>query len=234
MRLLPALTLAHRTRAPLQRMDQARPTPQPPRSSEEKGVLRARRRDVAEHHFVRAHARRNWSWSRRGFADGALGKAAEGRPAAVFPEAAGTAERRARRLRARQCSTRPPLRRVRSAPPRAWSSRPLKEGTGASPKATDTVKVHYHGTLPNGKVFDSSRRARRAGDVPAERRDQVLDRRRAADEGRRQEQARVSGRHRLRRSRRAGARFRPGATLIFEVELLDISKPAAAPADKKG
>ena len=32
----------------------------------------------------------------------------------------------------------------------------LKEGTGAAPKATDTVKVHYHGTLPNGKVFDSS------------------------------------------------------------------------------
>ena len=29
-------------------------------------------------------------------------------------------------------------------------------GTGASPKATDTVSVHYHGTLPDGKVFDSS------------------------------------------------------------------------------
>jgi len=33
----------------------------------------------------------------------------------------------------------------------------LKQGTGtASPKATDTVKVHYHGTLLNGTVFDSS------------------------------------------------------------------------------
>ncbi len=30
------------------------------------------------------------------------------------------------------------------------------EGTGASPKATDTVKVHYHGKLRNGQVFDSS------------------------------------------------------------------------------
>lgn len=29
-------------------------------------------------------------------------------------------------------------------------------GKGASPKATDTVKVHYHGTLANGTVFDSS------------------------------------------------------------------------------
>ena len=32
----------------------------------------------------------------------------------------------------------------------------LKEGTGASPSATETVRVHYHGTLTNGKVFDSS------------------------------------------------------------------------------
>jgi FKBP-type peptidyl-prolyl cis-trans isomerase len=33
----------------------------------------------------------------------------------------------------------------------------LKQGSGkVSPKATDTVKVHYHGTLTNGTVFDSS------------------------------------------------------------------------------
>ena len=33
----------------------------------------------------------------------------------------------------------------------------LKQGTGTvSPKATDTVTVHYHGTLQNGTVFDSS------------------------------------------------------------------------------
>lgn len=32
----------------------------------------------------------------------------------------------------------------------------LKEGKGATPKATDTVEVHYHGTLTNGEVFDSS------------------------------------------------------------------------------
>lgn len=30
------------------------------------------------------------------------------------------------------------------------------DGKGASPKATDTVKVHYHGTLIDGSVFDSS------------------------------------------------------------------------------
>ncbi|HWN94126.1 MAG TPA: FKBP-type peptidyl-prolyl cis-trans isomerase [Methylomirabilota bacterium] len=32
----------------------------------------------------------------------------------------------------------------------------LKSGAGKTPKATDTVKVHYHGTLIDGSVFDSS------------------------------------------------------------------------------
>jgi FKBP-type peptidyl-prolyl cis-trans isomerase len=32
----------------------------------------------------------------------------------------------------------------------------LRPGKGAKPKATDAVKVNYHGWLDNGKVFDSS------------------------------------------------------------------------------
>lgn len=32
----------------------------------------------------------------------------------------------------------------------------IKEGNGEKPKATDKVKCHYHGTLTNGQVFDSS------------------------------------------------------------------------------
>lgn len=34
--------------------------------------------------------------------------------------------------------------------------RSLKEGSGPSPRATDTVKVNYRGTLANGTEFDSS------------------------------------------------------------------------------
>ena len=32
----------------------------------------------------------------------------------------------------------------------------IKEGTGPMPKETDKVKTHYHGTLIDGSVFDSS------------------------------------------------------------------------------
>jgi len=35
---------------------------------------------------------------------------------------------------------------------------PIKEGTGAQPKATDMVTVNYTGRLTNGKIFDSSSR----------------------------------------------------------------------------
>ena len=35
----------------------------------------------------------------------------------------------------------------------------LEPGTGETPVATDTVKLHYHGTLRNGDIFDSSIKA---------------------------------------------------------------------------
>jgi FKBP-type peptidyl-prolyl cis-trans isomerase FkpA len=44
--------------------------------------------------------------------------------------------------------------------------RELKAGTGASPKATDKVKVHYRGTLLNGKEFDSSYKRNAPAEFP--------------------------------------------------------------------
>jgi len=45
----------------------------------------------------------------------------------------------------------------------------LKEGSGKSPKATDTVEVHYHGTLINGVVFDSSVQRKKTIEFPLNR-----------------------------------------------------------------
>jgi FKBP-type peptidyl-prolyl cis-trans isomerase len=44
--------------------------------------------------------------------------------------------------------------------------RVLRKGTGAAPKATSTVKVHYHGWLDNGTKFDSSYDRREAIEFP--------------------------------------------------------------------
>ena len=40
--------------------------------------------------------------------------------------------------------------------PSGLQYRVIKSGSGPSPKATDTVRVHYHGTLTDGQKFDSS------------------------------------------------------------------------------
>jgi FKBP-type peptidyl-prolyl cis-trans isomerase FkpA len=108
----------------------------------------------------------------------------------------------------------------------------IKEGTGAVPKATDTVKVHYHGTLPNGKVFDSSRQRGEPATFPL---DGVI---KCWTEG--VQLIKVGGKSKLvcpanlayGDTPPPGSGIPPGATLIFEVELLDIEKPAAT--DKKG
>lgn len=42
----------------------------------------------------------------------------------------------------------------------------LTEGSGRSPKATDTVKCHYEGTLTDGTVFDSSYRRGEPAEFP--------------------------------------------------------------------
>jgi FKBP-type peptidyl-prolyl cis-trans isomerase FkpA len=97
----------------------------------------------------------------------------------------------------------------------------LKEGTGASPKATNTVRVHYHGTLADGKVFDSSVQRGQ----PAEfRLNQVIP---CWTEG--VQMMKVGGKARLTcppqiayGARGAGGVIPPNATLTFEVELLDV------------
>jgi FKBP-type peptidyl-prolyl cis-trans isomerase len=42
----------------------------------------------------------------------------------------------------------------------------LRKGTGANPKASSNVEVHYHGWLDDGKVFDSSYQRGESIDFP--------------------------------------------------------------------
>nr|WP_018620312.1 FKBP-type peptidyl-prolyl cis-trans isomerase [Spirosoma luteum] len=110
-----------------------------------------------------------------------------------------------------------------------------KEGTGPKPTATDRVRVHYTGRLLDGKVFDSS-----------------VERGQPAEFGVNEvikgwtealQLMPVGSKWKLYipselayGDRGAGADIKPGSTLVFDVELLDLVKSAQAEpeADKAG
>jgi FKBP-type peptidyl-prolyl cis-trans isomerase FkpA len=98
--------------------------------------------------------------------------------------------------------------------------RELKAGTGASPKATDTVKVHYRGTLVNGTEFDSSYKRNEPAQFPL---NGVI---KCWTEG--VQRMKVGGKSTLvcPSDLAYGDQGRPsipgGATLVFDIELLDI------------
>ncbi len=99
----------------------------------------------------------------------------------------------------------------------------LKEGTGASPKGSDTVKVHYRGVLTNGKEFDSSYGRGDPTTFPLNR---VIP---CWPEG--VQAIKVGGKAKLvcppnlaYGSRGIPGMIPPDSTLVFEVELLEILK----------
>jgi FKBP-type peptidyl-prolyl cis-trans isomerase FkpA len=98
----------------------------------------------------------------------------------------------------------------------------LKDGAGASPKASDTVKVNYRGTFPDGKEFDSSYKRNQAIEFPL---GNVIP---CWTEG--VQRMKVGGKAKLTcpaniayGARGAGGVIPPNATLLFEVELLAIA-----------
>jgi len=100
--------------------------------------------------------------------------------------------------------------------------RSLKDGTGAAPKATDTVKVHYRGTFPDGREFDSSYKRNEAIEFPLSG---VIA---CWTEG--VQRMKVGGKAKLTcpaaiayGARGAGSAIPPNATILFEVELLAIN-----------
>jgi FKBP-type peptidyl-prolyl cis-trans isomerase FkpA len=97
----------------------------------------------------------------------------------------------------------------------------IKEGSGAVPTADSTVKVHYHGTLADGTVFDSSVTRGVPATFPL---GNVI---KCWTEG--VQKIKVGGKARLvcpaevaYGDRGAPPKIAPGATLVFEVELLEI------------
>jgi FKBP-type peptidyl-prolyl cis-trans isomerase len=98
---------------------------------------------------------------------------------------------------------------------------PVEPGEGPSPEPTDTVKVHYHGTLRDGAVFDSSRERGTPAVFPLNRVipcwTEALQR------------MSVGGKARVicpsdiaYGDRGAPPKIEPGAALHFDVELLEI------------
>ncbi len=99
----------------------------------------------------------------------------------------------------------------------------LKDGSGESPKATDTVKVHYKGTLLDGKEFDSSYKRGEPTEFPLNR---VIP---CWTEG--VQRMKPGGKAKLTcppaiayGERGAGGVIPPNATLNFEIELLAVKR----------
>src|SRR5215813_12930460 len=109
-----------------------------------------------------------------------------------------------------------------------------KPGAGDMPKPTDKVKVHYTGKLTDGTVFDSSVERGQPATFPL---NQVI---KCWTEG--VSMMKPGGKAKLvcpsdiaYGDRGAPPKIKPGSTLVFDVELLEIVKdqPPAAPAAPK-
>ncbi|HEY0940850.1 MAG TPA: FKBP-type peptidyl-prolyl cis-trans isomerase [Steroidobacter sp.] len=162
---------------------------------------------------------------KQGFTDGALGKPVQIDVQSYFPR---LREMQSTRLAAAaksvldKAAAEPGAQRMESG----LVITTLTEGTGPSPQASDTVKVHYHGTLANGKVFDSSVERGEPATFPL---NGVIP---CWTEG--VQQMKVGGKSRLvcpaaiaYGDRGAPPDIGPGATLFFDVELLAIEPTAA-------
>ena len=102
----------------------------------------------------------------------------------------------------------------------------LQEGSGSKPAATDTVKVHYKGTLLDGTVFDSSYDRNEPVEFPL---NGVIP---GWTEG--LQLMNTGSKYKLYipsriayGERGAGQVIPPNSLLIFEIELLEIVQPAA-------
>ena len=163
----------------------------------------------------------------QGLEDGVLGRPPKVDLAAEAPKlhALQAARRETLAARERQASA-ALLANAAAAPgtvrlPAGALVQPLQPGDGPTPTATDHVRVHYEGTLPDGTVFDSSRARGEPATFPV--RGVIACWTEAL------QAMRVGGRSRVvcppelaYGERGAPPAIRPGATLVFDIELLAI------------
>ena len=99
----------------------------------------------------------------------------------------------------------------------------IKSGTGKTPKLSDTVKTHYHGTLVDGTVFDSSVERKEPATFPVQgvipAWTEALQLMKEGDKWQLFVPSKLAY-----GEQGAGGKIGPNATLIFEVELLSIEK----------
>ena len=112
--------------------------------------------------------------------------------------------------------------RATASPSPGLTYKSVREGTGASPTATDAVRVHYRGMLMHGTEFDSSYKRNEPATFPLNR---VIP---CWTQG--VQRMKVGGKAELicppelaYGERGAGSDIPPNATLRFEIELLAIN-----------
>ncbi len=177
-----------------------------------------------------------WAMVRQGIEDGVLRRKLKVDPQQYFPQirelqssrvaAAAGVEKKAGQAYLEKAAKEPGAKKTQSG----LIIQTIKEGTGPSPTAEDTVKVHYQGTLLDGTVFDSSIQRNEPATFPL---GGVI---RCWTEG--VQLMKVGGKSRLTcpsdiayGDRGAPPNIKPGATLVFEVELLGIE--ASAPEQQQ-
>lgn len=164
-----------------------------------------------------------------GFTDGALKRTRQVDLAVYGPKLSGLAQARSSAVAAAEKASggeflaRAALEKGAVKTAAGFVIQEITPGTGPSPKQTDTVKVHYSGTLIDGTVFDSSLERGEpvvfplANVVPCWTQGVQM--------------MKVGGKSRLvcppelaYGDRGAPPKIKPGATLNFEVELIEIVK----------
>lgn len=173
-----------------------------------------------------------------GLADGILGNEPTVDPQTFGPKIQGMLQARAAQATEREKQAGAEYVSLQAAEPGAAKTDSgviyfeLETGDGPMPGSTDTVTIHYHGTLVDGEVFDSSR----DGDPATFALNAVIP---CFSEG--LQKMTVGGKSRFvcppdtaYGDRGSPPMVPPGATLVFEVELLGIAgapePEAAAPA----